>query len=116
MILLAESGLQKQVTPLGGGAGVIGVKYIRYFCFTHAMEWFEKKRKKRKFWCRKRTHISFSPNDESPAAVCRKGQTTVFLGPCWVLAKVPAPIMGAGGCTNYSEMTTTQSPPRALLR
>ena len=26
MILLAESGLQKQVTPLGGGAGVIGVK------------------------------------------------------------------------------------------
>jgi hypothetical protein len=25
MILLAESGLQKQVTPLGGGAGAIGV-------------------------------------------------------------------------------------------
>ena len=28
MILLAESGLQKQVTPLGGGAGVIGVKRL----------------------------------------------------------------------------------------
>jgi hypothetical protein len=26
MILLAESGLQKQVTSLGGGAGVLGVK------------------------------------------------------------------------------------------
>ena len=31
MSLLAESGLQKQATPLGGGAGVIGVNPARFW-------------------------------------------------------------------------------------
>ena len=31
MILLAESGLQKQATPLGGGTGVISVKDLKAF-------------------------------------------------------------------------------------